>query len=161
MQLPYQNIRQGLDGTSSDALSQSSAAASWDILAYHFSHPPQAISISMLLDDTQRWWSCHHSKQGSYGNTPWYTQSQSSVPAKLVAGLTLCPSSLSRAPTYDVSLGHLLKGIMFVLGGWSCMFKLINFETMVPNTTHSWCWWTCTGNKKKISPRASCSPILV
>jgi hypothetical protein len=39
------------------------------------------------------------------------------------------------------------------------MFRLINSETMVPDTTHS--RWTRTGNKKKISPRASFPSILV
>ena len=50
-------------------------------------HPPWV--MSMLLDDMQWPWSCHHGQQGSDSNTPWYMQSQSPAPAKLVAGMAL------------------------------------------------------------------------
>jgi hypothetical protein len=85
---PYHQFSWELGDASSNMLSQSSAAASWDCLADTFASPP--LAMSMLLNDMQWWWSCHHSQQGLDGNTPWYMPSQSLVAAKLVAGLILC-----------------------------------------------------------------------
>ena len=89
MQLPYHYMHQGLECTSSNIMSQSSAVVSWDCLVDSFASPPWA--MCMLLDDIQWRWSCHHSQQGLDGDTPWYRLVQRTVTVKLVAGLTLFP----------------------------------------------------------------------
>ena len=91
MQLPYHYMHQGLECTSSNIMSQSSAVVSWDCLVDSFASPPWA--MCMLLDDIQWRWSCHHSQQGLDGDTLWYTQSQRTAAAKLVARLALIPYS--------------------------------------------------------------------
>ncbi len=56
--------------------------------ADHFASHPQA--MLMLLDDMLWQLSWHHCQQWSDGDTLWFMPSQSTVAAKLVAGLKLC-----------------------------------------------------------------------